>query len=647
MDSPFFASAEVDDAVKSLKAAWDDIGMPDQEQKQEIQNLQNQLRNMLKKEVETQQGRREQIAQDIQAMKVELAETTLILGEKQVQHENEEQQQEDPQNQTPPLLEYRALHQKAEALRKERGARASQRQSKETRLATIFDELYGPGNDIQSDQEAVEPDAPGGLALPLIGRLCERVSAAEVERAKAIEQGRKLYVELQSLKSELGETKAENDDLQMCDLNMCSDDGSSKQQSPLDRAPSYAAIKARDIRITQLRDERTRRIGVLTKCAEYICELQRKLKLPEEEQAKLPPAPNGDEGEPGSLSQQVLVAYSTEFTRLETLKAERIKDLLSDARMRLPPLWAQLHLSEEEQSRRRALWLSNEQTSEDLDTELFEVEEEERSLTLRIEESHLIFSLLEKREKILEQRREMRAQSSDSSRLNTKGKGAGIRLLQEQKLRTAVERDLPRFNKRLRKLVSEWNASHEDEPLTYDGASIIAMVDDQEAEDARVKEEEKFRKEQEKAEKAAEKAAAKMPPVRPQSARGPPVTARPSTAPARALAPKRQNLKSGSSATHKSNNTVVDQNTVVNPHSARVTDESRRDEPSPPPPPPTDPPPPPPNKGPTHSKLSVRTLKELGMDDSAVISPRHSAASIKSVTGSVVIDKENAIGIVS
>jgi len=54
----------------------------------------------------------------------------------------------------------------------------------------------------------------------------------------------------------------------------------------------------------------------------------------------------------------------------------------------------------------------------------------------------------------------MRASERDPNRLLAKGAGAARRLLQEEKLRTAVEKDLPRMNRKLRELVAAWEEVH-------------------------------------------------------------------------------------------------------------------------------------------------------------------------------------------
>ena len=84
----------------------------------------------------------------------------------------------------------------------------------------------------------------------------------------------------------------------------------------------------------------------------------------------------------------------------------------------------------------------------------------------------------------------MIANQKDPSRLLNKRDGG--RLLREEKLRKAVEKELPFLNKKLRQLAAEWTAEHGGgtEALTFNGVAIVQQVDEQETEDERTKQEE-------------------------------------------------------------------------------------------------------------------------------------------------------------
>jgi len=105
---------------------------------------------------------------------------------------------------------------------------------------------------------------------------------------------------------------------------------------------------------------------------------------------------------------------------------------------------------------------------------------------------------------------------------------------QEEKLRTAVEKDLPRMNKKLRELVAAWEEEH-GETLRIGGATVPCVLKEQEEEDSRHRDEEKHRKEAERLEKLAAKEETKAA-LRPGSARSAPVRPGPIVAGVRRLA---------------------------------------------------------------------------------------------------------------
>jgi hypothetical protein len=203
---------------------------------------------------------------------------------------------------------------------------------------------------------------------------------------------------------------------------------------------THRALSALEARLNHLREEKTRRLHVLNQCSDYIAELRSKLKIPEAEQVALPSPDAG-------LSQQVLVAYSTELERLEAIKAERIQELIPETKLRIAYLASELRMSaadlapcataaaaragdanattdfSSEDSEGRA-------PAEELEQLLYDLEGEERRLRERAASTAKIFALLAKRESILTQRDEMRASERDPNRLLAKGAGAARRLLQ-------------------------------------------------------------------------------------------------------------------------------------------------------------------------------------------------------------------------
>ncbi len=145
------------------------------------------------------------------------------------------------------------------------------------------------------------------------------------------------------------------------------------------------------------------------------------------------------------------------------------------------------------------------------------VEEEEEALKARLEHTSRVLELAAKRQALLDQRAEMDTAANDPSRLLAKGRGAASRLLQEEKLRKAVARDLPRMNAKLLELVEAWHeerraAGKPEERLSFQGVCIKEMIKMQEHADgeagrlkAAEKEQGRARRQEKKAAKTAGK----------------------------------------------------------------------------------------------------------------------------------------------
>ena len=85
-------------------------------------------------------------------------------------------------------------------------------------------------------------------------------------------------------------------------------------------------------------------------------------------------------------------------------------------------------------------------TIENLEEVLWAVEEEEKRLQAKLESVGRIFGLMAKREALLAQKAEM----ADPTRVVSSISSRGGALLREEKLRVAIEKDLPKMNRKLK-----------------------------------------------------------------------------------------------------------------------------------------------------------------------------------------------------
>eukprot|EP00967_Tisochrysis_lutea_P117536 scaffold190141_cov30-Tisochrysis_lutea.AAC.3 len=458
-------------AVASLRSSWADIGMPEKEAEEALATLCAELRLVVSTAVEREKRRKDELEAEEKAMRSELSSLAAALGEEAALDASAKQ---------PPLVAWRAVSAEAERLRAKQAERLAHRRTAVEQLHAILIEL-NTGTPEEDKLRAVLPDAseptaeaPGGLTIALLERLQSRLvspgsgphwrrctpalfarshrhgaclstaseghahhlqcpfpylqAEAETIRSARVERMDALRASLEEIIDNLGMREAEQSDTACAEYHPSV-------------GATHRALSALEARLDHLREEKARRLHVLNQCSDYISELRFKLKIPEAEHISLPSPETG-------LSQQVLVAYSTELERLEAIKAERISELIPETRVRIANLAAELQMADDDLipcARTTAMTnvldanattdfsgekAATNESAEELEQLLYDLEGEERRLRDRVASTAKIFSLLAKRESILTQRDEMRASERDPNRLLAKGAGAARRLLQ-------------------------------------------------------------------------------------------------------------------------------------------------------------------------------------------------------------------------
>lgn len=188
------------------------------------------------------------------------------------------------------------------------------------------------------------------------------------------------------------------------------------------------------------------------------------------------------------------------------MRAGMLKELVEAAKSQLVACWEELHIGEEERSSLISshilLFIDTKQCflnflqliTEDTLTKL---ESEVERMTELLEISRPVLKLVEKREEIKTQKKELEQASSDPNRLLSKsGRDAG-RLLREEKMRKAIEKDLPKIEEKLRVVLVEWEEKN-SKPFMYNGSSYLELMEDESRLEKQKKEDEKMRKEREK-----------------------------------------------------------------------------------------------------------------------------------------------------
>ena len=81
---------------------------------------------------------------------------------------------------------------------------------------------------------------------------------------------------------------------------------------------------------------------------------------------------------------------------------------------------------------------------------------------------------IKRREEILDQKREFDNTSTDPDRLLSKKRDPG-RLLREEKFRKTINKELPKLDSKIKKLINEWEQNHQ-EHFIYEGLRYIDQI---------------------------------------------------------------------------------------------------------------------------------------------------------------------------
>jgi len=162
------------------------------------------------------------------------------------------------------------------------------------------------------------------------------------------------------------------------------------------------------------------------------------------------------------------------------------------ARETLTKQWDELGLSDEER-----LYFRPFDSETYTDTLLAAHDEEIAKNNNKLKVMRPLIKKIEQREKILQQKIEFEATSTDPSRLLSRGKRDPGRLLREEKFRKTLQTSLPQLEKDLLVELAEWEREHEC-PFTYKGKEYLHHMREQKELEQREESEAKARRKLEK-----------------------------------------------------------------------------------------------------------------------------------------------------
>ena len=357
--SEFCSESLQADVSTDLRAIWAAIGVSEDAQQVQIQDLAGQLAALLRGAVQKEEGRQVQLKQEVELMTHELGALCATLAEPQP----------DLAADAPGLLvqQHAAAAAALERSKVQRANRAAQRREMEAQCVSLHCELTDMPNEKASKVTASEivpgpgPAEKDGLSEAFLGTLRAELERLQAERAARIDQAAFFSSDIGRLQKELGlDPEPQQTEPRRTTLTLgAQDDSSAPRVSP-------AALANLEAELSELQHERERRLNLLHESGAYISELRTKLALPEAEWAALPKPSAGLSMEvlhllwlyllwpmykvgaawkagidpyPDHNPHQVVAAYKAEIDRLEAFKLAALPALLQTARAVLRPLW--------------------------------------------------------------------------------------------------------------------------------------------------------------------------------------------------------------------------------------------------------------------------------------------------------------------
>ena len=264
------------------------------------------------------------------------------------------------------------------------------------------------------------------------------------------------------------------------------------------RSDSCVGISARALeeltkQVAKLHKEKKRRKQKLQQMGSEIAQLWEKLRVPVEEQMTFTKSVQG-------LGQDTMEKGEAELERLHLLKAEKLGNLIAEARDVITDLWSQTNATSETRESFEAFKIRDDSLFDD---ELLEKHDDYiATLQTRLEQMRPILRLIERRQVVLQERYEYEELQKDSDRLKQRGAAMTKQLMAEERMAKRIKRDLPKMTEHLIERLADWKESHGSD-FQFKGEVYLDVIARQEDEWKQYKEGEMQRKLKKKQEEKA------------------------------------------------------------------------------------------------------------------------------------------------
>ncbi|KAI8564658.1 hypothetical protein RHMOL_Rhmol03G0198300 [Rhododendron molle] len=445
-----------------LQAIWDEVGESETERDKMLLDIEQECLEVYKRKVDQANRCRAQLRQAIADYQAEIAAIYSAMGERQVQI------RQSDHNPGSLKEELTAIILQLEEMQKRKCDRRNQVIEVLEQIQQISSEMQCLSRYTLASTVVDETD----LSLRKLEELQRELQALQKEKSDRLKHVLDLLNTLKSLCSVLGiDFKQTANEVHPSLGNDC--------EGP--KNPSKDFIEQLGTVIQRLREVKIERMQRLQDLATSLLELWNLMDTPTEEQQKFQnvtcniAASEQEITDPNTLSVDSIDSVEAEVSRLEELKASKMKELVSRKRLELEEICQKMHLIPESDS---AVEIAIEAVeSGELDPACV-LEQIELQIGKAKEEAYSRIEVLDKVEKWLAAREEecwLEEYNMDENRYNA-GRGTHLNLKRAEKARSLVNK-LPGMAEALASKTTLWENERGVE-FTYDGIRLLSMIEE-------------------------------------------------------------------------------------------------------------------------------------------------------------------------
>lgn len=442
-----------------LQIIWDEVGESDAERDKMLLELEQECLEVYRRKVDLANRSRAQLRQAIADSEAELAAICSAMGERPVHIRQSDQNVESLKE------ELRRILPQLEEMRKRKSDRRNQFLEVQEQILEISNEIYGVTEYIPSKTVVDESD----LSLRKLEELQKKFHELQKEKSDRLRQIHEHLCTLTSLCSVLGVDFKQI----VTEVHPSLVDSESSKSISNDTIEQLAAA------IRKLREVKLQRMQRLQDIATNMLELWNLMDTPIEEQQMFQnvtcniAASEHEITEPNTLSLDFINYVEAEVSRLEELKASKMKELVLKKRSELEEFCRRTHMVPEVDSTMEDAIDAIESGAVD---PAYLLEQIELQIAKVKEEAFSRKEILEKVEKWLaacDEESWLEEYNRDENRYNA-GRGAHLTLKRAEKARSLVNK-LPGMVDALASKTMAWEKERGIQ-FTYDGIRLLSML---------------------------------------------------------------------------------------------------------------------------------------------------------------------------